>query len=300
MTAVLLPGIPMARYVADQFDPQPPSLSSSVAHRLLTRSPLHAWTCHPRLNEAFKQDDEREFDLGTAAHAVLLENQSLYVVQIADEKTGELIDATDYKKKAAQEARKAAKAQGLFPVLAHQAEAIREMVMVARLTLANSPDLVGIRPLMAEQTLIWQDSGAWCRSRPDWMTEDRAVVISYKTTSNAEPDAFTRHLLTMGYHTQAAFELAGLKAATGVDATYVWLVSEVEPPYACSLVGMSPMLLDLAQATYRRAVEVWARCLASGHWPAYPDRIAYAEPPPWAVAQFAERHMYADMTTEAL
>lgn len=285
----LLSGIPMSQYVADEFD-GPPSLSSSVAHRLLTRSPLHAWTCHPRLNPDYEPSDERAFDLGTAAHGVLLEGRELFVV-----------DYPDYRSKHAQALRDLAKEAGQLPVLAHQALAIREMILTARLALDNSPDLTGIGPLVAEQTCLWEFGGAHLRCRPDWVTPDHALILSYKTTqANAEPNAFLRTLMGSGYDVQAAFELAGVKAATGVDARYVWLVQEVEPPYACSLLGMSPMLYDLAQRKVARAAYLWAECMTTGQWPGYPERVCYLEPPAWSVSQFAEQHMYADDSVNAL
>ena len=48
-------GVIEAEYHAD---PAPePSLSRSLAHTLLTRSPRHAWQAHPRLNPAWLPDE---------------------------------------------------------------------------------------------------------------------------------------------------------------------------------------------------------------------------------------------------
>lgn len=288
---MILPDVPMGHYVRDTFPGDTVSLSSSIAHRLLTRSPLHAWTAHPRLNPAWEPDDARAFDLGTAAHGVLLEGRSLFTV-----------DFPDYRTKQAQAIRDTAKEAGQLPVLAHQAAAIREMVMIARLALANCPDLAGLLGCEhIETTILWTEGAAHLRCRPDMMTAGHEVIVSYKTTqANAEPNAFLRILLGSGYDVQAAFELAAVKAAVGKDARYVWLVQECEPPYACSLLGMSPMLYDLAHRKYLRAAALWSECMASGRWPAYPERICYLDPPAWSVTQFAEAHMYADNTVEAL
>lgn len=276
--------VPLDEYVRDAFAPSPPSLSSRLAHILLTMSPRHCWHACPRLNPAWQPDDDRAFDLGTAAHAVLLEGRTLCV-----------IDADDYRTKAAQQAREHAKATGGLPVLRHQAMAIEQMVTVAREKIACSPDLHDLGELLPERTLRWRERLTWLRCRPDWVTADHAVILSFKTTGGcAEPNTFARMILGCGYDVQAAFELAGLKAVTGVDAKYLWIVQETDPPYAVSLIGLSPMLYDLAHRKYRRAIELWARCMESGEWPAYPDRIAYIDPPAWAVSQWAEREMYAD------
>lgn len=281
MRAAILPDVPMDCYVRDTFPGDTPSLSSSIAHKLLTRSPLHAWTAHPRLNPAWEPDDDRAFDLGTAAHGVLLEGRELSVIEYPD-----------YRSKHAQALRDLAKGAGQLPVLTHQAEAVNAMVRAARSKLVLSPDLEGIphSSLLAEQTILWTEGAAYCRCRPDWLTRDHRLIVSFKTCTNAEPDAFTRHLLTMGYHTQAAFELAGVKAATGIDPAYIWIAVETDPPYACSLTSLTPAFRAFADSTLRRAARTWAECLARDEWPAFPDRICYLDPPPWAEAQFMERH----------
>jgi hypothetical protein len=276
--------VPMDKYVADAFD-GPPSLSSGLAHVLLTRSPRHAWTRHARLNPAWRPDDERRFDVGMAAHGVLLEGLTVTA-----------LDFPDYRSTAARAARDEAKAAGKLPVLREDATAIEHMVANARAKITASPDLVGLGPLLAEQTIRWKETqdaetvSAWLRCRPDWITEDHAVVLSVKTTrASAEPDAFLRTLFGGGYDMQMAFEIAGVKALTGREPKYVWPVLEVDEPYAVSLVGPSPALIEYGQQRRRAAVNRWAFCLAEDRWPAYPDRIAYVDPPAWAMAQAMER-----------
>lgn len=285
--------VPMNQYVRDAFE-GPPSLSSGIAHLLLTRSALHAFTRHARLNPGWTADDSRDFDLGTAAHAVLLEGKPLHIVSFVDEKTGEVMFPTDYKKKAAAKARDEARSAGLFPVLEHQAGNIASMVAVARGKLAACPGLgCALDTLLAERTLRWQSGGAWLRCRPDWLSADAALVISYKTTrASAEPSAFLRTILGSGYDLQAAFEMAAVTTATGTEPQYVWLVQECAEPFACSLIGMTGELRDFAAMKLRRAVTLWAYCLGENRWPAYSDEIERPELPAWAQSGFIDRHGY--------
>jgi hypothetical protein len=276
--------VDMLTYVRDAFD-GPPSLSSSIAHRLVNRSPAHAWFAHPRLNPAWEPDEDRAFDLGTAAHAVLLEGRVVCALNFPDFRT-----------KAAREAREAALADGGLPVLEHQAEAITQMVLNARAKIATSPDLVSLGELLPERTIRWQEGEAHCRTRPDWLTYDHAVILSLKTTrASAEPDAFLRTILNSGYDMQCAFELAGVKALTGAEPKYVWLAIECEPPFAASLVAPGPTLLDLAQQRFRAAVSRWTACVAADRWPAYPDRVCYLDAPPWALTQLLERDAHTSV-----
>ena len=65
-------GIPSATYHADCADT--PSLSSSIAKLLLERPPYWAWAAHPKLNPEWKPAEPKAaFDIGSAAHALLLE-----------------------------------------------------------------------------------------------------------------------------------------------------------------------------------------------------------------------------------
>lgn len=284
----MIPNVPMADYVRDAFDVgdgiRTPSLSSSIANLLLTRSPAHAAYSHARLNPAWRSDDESRFDLGSAVHAVLLEGDRDIIATI---------DAADWRTKAAKEARDAARAAGKIPVLAHHMAKVEKMVKAAHVKLAASPDLRGVPldALHAERTALWQEGDIWCRCRPDWTTPDYTVVLSVKTTeASAEPESFTRLLLGSGYDLQAAFELRGVEAMTGTRPRhYIWIVCETEPPYAVSLLGLAPALADLGQAKYREAVARWADCIAQDHFPAYPDRVCYVDPPEWAMARWMER-----------
>lgn len=287
-----LSAVPMDLYVRDGFGDHPPSLSSSVAHKLLTRSPRHAWIAHARLNPVWAPHEEGRFDLGSAAHAVLLEGRGelIHVVQ-----------ATDWRKKETQAERDAARAAGKLPLLADQAADVAQMVEVARRKLATSPDLRGIAldALEPELTFLWREGKAQLRCRTDWITRERDLVLSYKTTAgSAEPDAFTRGiLLNSGYDLQAEFESRAVEALTGTLPKYVWLVQEVEPPYACSLLGYSPQFSELAAMKFARAVSLWTSCLRANEWPGYPDQICWMLPPPWAMTQFAERHGFTDRPT---
>src|ERR1700677_1036911 len=81
-------------------DPCPTaSLSSSIAGILLDQSPSHAWLAHPRLNPNYvRESADSRFDLGSAAHMMLLEQREDRIVRVS---------ADDWRTKAAKEARAA-------------------------------------------------------------------------------------------------------------------------------------------------------------------------------------------------
>lgn len=293
----LQPGIhsiPMAEYLADPCER--PSLTASVANCLLTRSPAHARMMHPRLYPGFERDDESRFDLGSAAHALLLEGDASAI---------EFIAANDWRTNAAKEARDAARAAGKLPVLNKYEGSLRKMVEVAKEAIAQS-EFAGIwqhgRP---EQTIIWQEDGVTCRCRPDFMRKDRTILLDYKTSESAEPGFFIRQIPRIGYDVSAAFYLRGVEAlgqyegATQDEAghrypVYVFLAQEIEPPFACSLVALGEAYKAIADAKVEKAIALWRDCLKRDRWPAYDLRLHYAEPTSWQLAEFE-----AEMNREA-
>ena len=274
--------ITAAEYLADPV--VEPSLSASIARTLLDRSPRHAWWAHPRLNPAYRTDHDEKFDLGTAAHALLLEGPG--------EDRLVTIEADDWRTKSSQEARAAARAAGNVPLLGRQVLEVMAMVRAARQQLAAHLDPpMPLAHGMPEAALVWQERDVWCRARLDWLHADRRTVDDYKTTvGSANPDAWTRgSLFGLGYDVQAAFYLRGVKAVFGLEADFRFVVQEAAPPYALSVIGLAPSVLQLAHRKVEYAIDRWRACLASGRWPGYPSHPCYAEAPPWEETRWAER-----------
>lgn len=278
------PHIPQADYLRDPC-PQP-SLSSSLARLMVGYSPLHAWTASPRLNPDYLSEDRAEFDLGTAAHALILEGIEHHPFQV--------VNAPDWKSKAARDSRDEIRAAGKTPLLAEQWERVRAMAYAAKMQLDAFDGLP--RPFsngQPEETLIWQEEGVWCRARLDWLHADARVADDLKTTSgSANPAVWSRSLWSSGYDIQAAFYLRGIKAVLGADAEFRFVVLEARPPYALSVVALDPQGLALADRKVSRAIRDWRECLATGHWPGYPTSVCYADVPPWEAAKWEAREYH--------
>lgn len=261
-------------------DPCPtPSLSSSIANILLTRSPYHAYKHHPKLGNTIHEESGR-FDLGKTAHALLLEDNDTNI---------EVINADDWRSKSAKILRDEARASGKVPILARHFDEVSVMVITARHYIAQS-ELSGIfDDGLAEQAVVWQENGIWCRAKPDWLNSSRELILDYKTASSAEPDYFGRHIANMGYDVQNAFYVRGIRAVSKVrDPRFVFLAQELEEPYACSLHALAPIAYDMAEEKVERAIATWANCLKSDNWPAYPPYVCYQQPPAWAVNKYMD------------
>lgn len=278
------PGIytmPMAAYLAD---PCPaPALSGGLAHTLLSASPLHAWTAHPRLNPGFVVDPPTpQQEEGTALHALILENEDLTVP----------VDAPDWKSKAAQEARAAARQAGKVAILKSRHAEIASIAEDVRHQLRYHDDAADcLSAGKPEQTMIWRDGPSWVRNRVDWLDDDPAGWLTdIKTVATtAEPGAFGRRLVDSGYAVSAALYLMGARALGRRPAGYRWLVIEREPPHAISVVAMAPDLMDLAERQAMRALAIWRECMRGDMWPAYPPQTCWIEAPAWASMRWEER-----------
>ena len=274
----MTPGIHQISAADYHADPIPVgSLSNSIAQLLIDKSPYHARLQHPRLNPAYKPHNSGDFDLGTAAHAMLLEGDDSGLV---------LIEADNYRTKAAQEARDGAYAAGKTPVLERQYEAIQLMVSAANAFIVETEIADEWDNGKSEQTVIWKEGDSWCRARPDRLCE--TLIVDYKTTTDAAPHAFSRQIIRMGYHFQASFYQRGIRAVDGSTRPFLFLAQEVEAPYACSLHGVAPSLQELADMQVASAIRQWRECVATNDWPAYTTRVHYAEAPAWMIDRAME------------
>jgi hypothetical protein len=268
--------LPMAAYLDEQ------AFSAGLAQTLLDKSPLHAWTESPWNPNRREKDDSNIADLGTFAHACLLEGGTTSLV---------VVDAPDWRTKAAQQARDDARAQGKLPILERKVSEVGTMVKAAQAFVASS-EIAGVFSTgEAESTIIFDVGGVRCKIRPDWLSEDRKICLSYKTTpGSAAPDSWIRTQLP-GYDTGIVLYECGVNSIANVDGgcRVVTLCQEQKPPYSCSLIGLAPAWDALAEAKLAVALATWKACLEAGKWPAYSPRIHWAEPRAWMLAEQEER-----------
>lgn len=260
-----------------------PAFSSSLAHKILTASPLHAWMSSV-FNPKRQREDSSKMDIGSYAHACLLEGGSNALV---------VCDFADWRTNAAKEMRDGARASGKLPILADKVADVEEMVSVARDYIERSQIACQWPGGHPEETVLWDEDGLACKARPDWLPADRSINVHYKTSpGSAEPSAWIRWQLdSQGYDVAAAlYERAILAACPEVgECRSIFLVQEQKAPYACCLVGLDPAKNDLAHRKVNRALEVWSRCMQTQRFPAYPTQICWAEPLPWQLDQMDEQ-----------
>ncbi|GAA2546038.1 hypothetical protein GCM10009861_02290 [Neomicrococcus aestuarii] len=232
-----------------------PALGSSSIKTLATRTPAHY------LYESHNQTHSTTFDIGTAAHSLILEN---------DTSKFEVIDAPNWLSKAAKEARQAAYAEGLVPLLTKEFEAVKAMrSSVMTHPLARNA-FIGHEP---EVSIFWEhETGTRLKCRPDALHvggKRGNLIVDLKTTVSAAPDDFASSAARYGYHLQQAHYTAGVKAAYGEDFTFLFVTVEKEPPYLPNVHQIHSTDVARGAELVERGIRVYNECTKTGVWPGY-------------------------------
>lgn len=267
-------------------DPCPiPSLTQSIAKIILDRSPRHARERHPRLNPDFQEDNDRKFDVGNIAHALMIGRGKDILI----------IEADDWRSKAAREQREVAASQNKLGVLAKHYALAERMVKAARSQLERR----GLEYLFSdgngEVVLAWQEGDVWLRQMCDWLTSDLLTFVDYKTTDMAAaPHALGRMMVNAGWPIQAAMAERGLDVLDPDNVgrrQFLFVVQETEPPHLLNVVRISEGALTLGRKQVIMARNIWAQCMRNDVWPGYPDQILTPEYPPYYEQQVLLREM---------
>ncbi|MET9953539.1 PD-(D/E)XK nuclease-like domain-containing protein [Streptomyces sp. NPDC006339] len=258
------------------------SLSSSGARRLLDTCPAIY-----RYEQDHPQPPKKTFDLGHAAHRLVLGDGPELVVIDAPR-----WDTTKVKAEVA-----AARAAGAIPLKQHEYDQVHEMAAAIR----RHPEagaLFAPGSGRAELSGFWRDepTNVMRRVRFDWMPDrgtGRLIIPDYKTCTSAAHADLEKAMATYGYHQQADWYRTGAIAlGLGDESTaFVFVCQEKSPPYVVTVFQPSALAMRIASAKNRRALQVYAECSASGHWPAYGDDVAYLSLPPWAEKREAEEYL---------
>jgi len=273
-------GVPFDRYRGNLC--VGPSLGRSDAQMLLDECPA-MWWHQSYLNPARPVDDgTRNSDIGTAAHLALL-TPAEWDARVR------LIDADSFRTKAAREARDEARAAGQTPLL------VGDVAGIASLRGALLAHPLACKAFVdgtAERTYVCRDSktGIWLKARPDCVPNHGRWLVDLKTTGSANPRAFQRRVYDHGLHIQAAWYLHVVEQVTGARPAEFWfVVVERAPPHLLTICTLDERALSWGRIQARRAIDLFAECIAADCWPTYADRAVEIGLPSWAQFQLEER-----------
>lgn len=300
-----VPGLYAMSEAAYHADPLPePSLSRSIAEKLILESPRHAFAAHPRLTKPDDEDEAEEKnsrtrDIGSAAHALLLSQPTEIAV----------LDYKDFKKKAAQEERAAAQERGAIPLLVKDHKTALAMFEKAinELGVNQHPAIRAIADgatdnIFNEVTAVWRDrcGDAWARARLDRIsiTGKQITIIDYKTTElSVEPSAVARALYNNNYHFQDAFYRRGIRQIfPAIDEhkmrlDFLFIMQEQNPPHEITVARVDNAGRLIGEKMASAAFLLWRKCVAENDWPGYPTGITEAEMPAYIDTRWSSKEI---------
>lgn len=257
------------------------SLSSSGARRLLP----------PSCPAKFKWERDhgappkRHFDIGHATHQMVLGDAGAEIV---------VVDADNYQTKAARTQRDEAYESDAIPLLPHEHD---ETMAMAASVLSHpiASKLFNPERGRPEIALIWRDgpTGVWRRARFDWLPDagpSRLIIPDLKTCASAEPDALSKAVQQHGYHCQSAWYRDGAIALGlgGEDTAFVFVCVEKTPPYVVTVIELDPPAMRIGATQNHLALQTYAHCTSTGHWPPYHEGVAEVSLPAWFEKQWSD------------
>jgi hypothetical protein len=253
-------GVPAERYHAVDVT-EAPALSSSGARLILDECPaLYRY----EYLDPKEQIDKEYFDVGTAGHLIVLEPDTF-------DARVQVIDAPDWKTKAAREERDTIRAAGQVPLLTKQhADVMAMRNAIFAHPIARHAFTDGV----SERSFFWKDpeTGVWLKSRPDFTPNHSRYLTDYKTAASANPDVFARSIWNYGYYQQAAWLMDAYQAVTGeTPQDFYFVVQMKAAPYLVTVVKADEEDVQFGRLQNRRAIRIFADCLNKGVWPGYRD-----------------------------
>lgn len=258
-------GVPFTEYLEWE------AVNNSILWTLKTRSPLHAKTLMenpPQPTEAFK--------VGAAFHTLLLEprkfNLEYAVMPECDRRTkaGKEIYAAFEQSIDGQEIL----AKDTFQQIYTMTEAIKKQILY-RLVQEGE----------AEVCIVFKEkkTGILCKVRLDYVHRDRAIIIDVKSTTDASPFAFSRAVYNYGYYQQCAFYCDAYRAITKDKPAFTFLPVEKSEPFAVAAYEAHEQLIFAGRHSYQQALDRYAECLKTNHWPGYEEKVQIINMPEWAL-----------------
>lgn len=276
-TPGIYPDLPASEYFTSRCPSRP--LSNSGIKILINETPADFIGREPTDSAAMR--------LGDVVHQLALGKGSGYDISPWD----------DYRTKAAQEWRDAVAANGRTPIKQKDFDAAEDMAEIVRIRIAKA---LGGAEYQTEVPFFWTEDTphgvVWCCGMADIWCPSLGVVIDPKVTKYVHGEKARAHIANLGWATQNAWYRRGLSKLLPDMAgklRFANLLISPDKPHTSRLVEISEGWRTGADADCERALGIFARCMATGEWPGYPDQEILDEPS-WLANARLMREMMED------
>ena len=189
-----------------------------------------------------KQESSPNLKFGTAAHALIVEGQEAF------DKEVRVLTGSPYTK-AYKEEKAEYEEQG-FIVLKEDDVNLIQSMKDSMVYEGNA--YLNAKGKVAEASIYWYEDDVLCKCRPDMLcpplkepnSDNKIVIIDYKTTISCEPFAFNKSVKKYGYDMQAAWYRRGLLMAGYDVEDFVFIAQEKVHPYASKVFRITKEQID--------------------------------------------------------
>ncbi len=189
-----------------------------------------------------KQESSPNLKFGTAAHALIVEGQEAF------DKEVRVLTGSPYTK-AYKEEKAEYEEQG-FIVLKEDDVNLIQSMKDSMVYEGNA--YLNAKGKVAEASIYWYEDDVLCKCRPDMLcpplkepnSDNKIVIIDYKTTISCEPFAFNKSVKKYGYDMQAAWYRRGLLMAGYDVEDFVFIAQEKIHPYASKVFRITKEQMD--------------------------------------------------------
>jgi hypothetical protein len=174
-----------------------------------------------------------------------------------------------------------------------------ETICTMGAVLAADPAAAAVMGGIPEVTMAVQDerTGLWLLSRPDTVNFDGSVTDYKKMNTQGRPFSHRvvdNRITDHAYDMQIAFAAEVFEALTGTWPGVAGIVAQSDaPPHHVILREIAEEDLRFGQFRNRRAIDRFAECLASGHWPGPGDDVGAYQRPEWQRTRLLEEMQMA-------
>lgn len=244
------------------------SLNASTAKVICAQSPQHAYAQHVRLG-----GQER------AATKAMNEGKLLEKLLLGTGPVFAICDFKNWATNASKEAKQDAIDEGEVPVLKRDHDKLVAAVESAKLQLVeHGIELNGD----SEMCALWgeRSTGApgvnnvQCRALMDHVvvSDGFATIWDLKKIHSCHPDDIEKQVENLYYGIQAVAYVRGLEENMPElcgRVRFRWLF--ISPGETTVVVPAQPLgeCIAMGERRWRRAVDTWAECMRTGHWPSY-------------------------------
>lgn len=277
-------------------------ISSSQIGTACEKSWAHFFLeCEPSNPNRKIKESTKAMDDGTAQHLYLLEPEKFHDTWLVLPE-GINLRTNDGKAVRDEYEARAAKVGGGVV----KAEELENIIGMAKALERQEIELAGKSYVLKdlfnigkpEESFFWTDpaTGIMCRVRPDWRIPDLKVIISYKTTRNAQTGPFNAQAGSSYYWMREAMYLDGLRAVLKEEYQVVIVGQEKIEPWLGQAFCYQPHELEAAREVYLQKLRELAECRKTGVWPGYSKRLQELSIPKWAL--FKHREIQEVLTGE--